>query len=124
MKQALVISLLFLLLGLAQLNAQTKYGNMKQNIQTFLLCILLSSTGFAQLSDDLTALNHLEFLQREVIGPYKHWFSDVVMPQDITLDLGMIYGGLQVFTVVPNHMMNQRPDRSSTDGNVVKCKLC
>ena len=62
-------------------------------------------------------------LHRAVPGRYKHWFSDAIMPQWIKLDLGTVFDGLQVMTVVPNHKKVPRPEMPLTDGNIKKYEL-
>lgn len=62
-------------------------------------------------------------LDRKVRGRYKNWFSDAIMPQWLTLDLGEVYDGLQLVTVVPNHKKQPLPETSLTDGNIKKYEL-
>lgn len=62
-------------------------------------------------------------LHRTVPNRYKHWFSDARMPQWLTVDLGNVYDGLQVVTIVPNHTKKPMPETSLKDGNIKKYEL-
>lgn len=54
---------------------------------------------------------------------HRHWHSDPVFPQEIMLDLGRIYDGINVMTIVPNHRCKPAPESALAEGNVTKCRL-
>ncbi|MFC1763779.1 alpha-L-fucosidase [Planctomycetota bacterium] len=54
---------------------------------------------------------------------YAHWTSEANMPQEIVLDLGTVYEGIDSLSIVPNHRCKPRPETALTEGSITKLNV-
>ncbi len=56
-------------------------------------------------------------------GGYFEWTADPGLPQSISFDLGVVYEGIEMITLVPKHRCKPGPETCLKDGNITHCKL-
>jgi len=52
-----------------------------------------------------------------------HWFSDEGQTQEIVIDLGNVYEGVDALAIVPNHRCKPAPEAALSDGNVLRLEV-
>lgn len=54
---------------------------------------------------------------------YKHWFADSSFPQEIIIDMGKEYAGIDIVQIIPNHRCKPAPESALKEGNILNCVI-
>jgi alpha-L-fucosidase len=71
-----------------------------------------------------TSGNAADLIDAKQVGStHFHWSSDSSMPQQIVLDLGAVYDGIDALMIVPNHRCKPTPESALKEGNITKLQV-